>query len=184
MYTIHTTITNTVRSILQFHTHRSARVYPPPMFCNRPSTTCPLSKYRNAQLVKHELSVRLNDDPGAYVMHFSKHVSVSLATTSLKTALRFSSCASKDKRKGGSVRCGTRAEGRVRASCVVRRRRRQCACGVGVPRGTAAFARYPPWLPRGDEEARCEARVDIDGTFYAACMSHSTRRAMHVCITN
>jgi len=100
MYTTHTTITNTVRPILQFHTRRSARDYPPPMFCNRPSTTCPLSKYRNAQLVKHELSVRLNDDPGAYVMHFSKHVSVSLATTSLKTALRFSSCASKDERRG------------------------------------------------------------------------------------
>jgi len=64
------------------------------MFCNLPKTTCPLSKYRNAHDVTHDDSCRVNDDPGDDVTHFSKHTSVIFATTSLKTAFRFSSCAS------------------------------------------------------------------------------------------
>ena len=62
------------------------------MFCSLPSTTCPLSRYRSAQFVRQLDSLDENFAPGAYVTHFSKHVSVSFATTSLNTALRFSSC--------------------------------------------------------------------------------------------
>ena len=62
-----------------------------PHVLQRSSTTCPLCRYTSAQLVRHDDSLELNLFPGAYVTHLSKHFSVSFATTSLKTALRFSS---------------------------------------------------------------------------------------------
>jgi len=76
----------------------------PPMFCKRDKITFPLSRYLSAQFVRHELSEDENFAPGAYVMHLSKHVSVSFATTSLNTAFRFSSCGPE-----GVNRCVSRA---------------------------------------------------------------------------
>ena len=78
------------------------------MFCSLPSTTCPLSRYRSAQFVRQLDSLDENFAPGACVTHFSKHVSVSFATTSLNTALRFSSCGERSRRQSCDARRRTR----------------------------------------------------------------------------
>ena len=58
--------------------------------CIFPKITCPLSMYLSAQWLKHVASYELNFEDGD-VTHFSKHTFANCATTSLNTALRFSS---------------------------------------------------------------------------------------------
>jgi len=86
------------------------------MFCKRSSTTCPLCRYTNAQLLRHDDSLELNLFPGAYVTHLSKHFSVSLATTSLKTALRFSSCERDRAQKNANGRASVTREDETNAT--------------------------------------------------------------------
>ena len=65
----------------------SLSLYCPCIFANM---TCPLSKYLKAQELKQVASYELNFCEGDCT-HFSKQTSANFATTSLNTALRFSS---------------------------------------------------------------------------------------------